>query len=199
MSDDQHNGKRSSTNRGRVRLSNGSSVGSKGNVRDTLTHKEYDYVHGNGARALYRRLDPTEAARSIFDRAETDASLSRPGNKRFLPNVDMRAMRARQLKANYDLIIADLGGIDNITLAQSEIARKCATMAVIAQEMEEGLVMDDKTKFDFDQYIIVARAQASLFRSLGVERKSRDITGDTLDNYVQRQRAYQNRRGENGG
>lgn len=195
MTSDRKNGKRN----GRVRLSNGSSLDQKGNVRDTLTHSEYEYVYGDGARKLYDRLNGDESGRSIYDRAETDVNVSRPGSKRFLQNVDMRSLRARQLKANYDLIVQDLGGIDNITLAQSEIARKCATMAVLAQEMEAAMVMNDKVNFDFDQYIIVARAQASLFRTLGIDRKQRDVTGDTLDNYVRRQKGYENWRGRNGG
>lgn len=191
--------KRKNGARGRVRLSGGNSFEGKGQVKDTLTHSTYEFVYGDGARKMYNRLDKDEQKKSIYDRADSNANITHPGNKKFLQNVDNRSLRARQLKSTYDLIVNDLGGIENITLAQSEIARKCATMAVLSQEMESAMVMDDKDNWDFDQYMILARAQASLFRTLGIDRKQRDVSGETLDNYVQRRDSYQDWKGRHGG
>lgn len=170
----------------------------KGNVQDTLKNSEYEYVYGDGARRLYNQLNPEEQKRSIYDRADTNENITSPGSKKFLQGVDNRSLRARKLKSTYDLIIQDLGGIDNITLAQSELARKCATMAVLSQEMESAMVMDDKENWDFDQYIILSRAQSSLFRTLGIDRKAKDTQGDTLDSYVGKQKNYRDWRERHG-
>ena len=122
--------------RGRVRLTRGSSMNGTGNVRDNLTNSEYEYVYGDGARKLYERLDPEQSEKSIYDRADGNSAVTHPGSKKFLQNVDGRSLRARKLKSTYDLIIQDLGGIDNITVAQSELARKCATMAVLVAGLD---------------------------------------------------------------
>jgi hypothetical protein len=184
----QKNGKGSEKTQRRVRLS-----GKSGELYEPLKDSEYEYIYGNSASKFLHRIDTEAADKSIYDRAETNPEITRTKTKKFI-DADERNARARQLKATYDLIISDLGGIDNVTLAQSEVARRAATMAVIGQEMESSFVRNDLETFDFDSYIVVSRAQMSLFRVLGIERKKKDADGggDTLDQYMQSKKKYEN-------
>jgi len=188
------NGKGSNHTQRRVRLK-----GSGGELYEPLKDSEYEYIYGNSASKFLHRIDTEAEDKSIYDRAETNPEITRTKTKKFI-DADERNARARQLKATYDLIISDLGGIDNVTLAQSEVARRAATIAVIGQEMESSFVRNDLETFDFDSYIVVSRAQMSLFRVLGIERKKKDADGggETLDQYMQSKKKYENYKEKHG-
>lgn len=107
-------------------------------------------------------------------------------DKHYLRQADGRTKRTRAMKAAYHQILADLGGADQTSLAEMELARRCSTLSVIANEMENALAAGQLEHFDFEQYIILARTQASIFRILGVKRKQKKVEEEpTLESYLE--------------
>lgn len=112
----------------------------------------------------------------------------------FLKELNGHSWRGRHMKQAYNQIVSDLGGEDNISFAQSEIARRCAALAVLAMENETALSLFDEDHFNSDEYIIISRAQAQLFKQLGMQRKQKQVGSDkpaapaSLDDYLKRKR-----------
>lgn len=109
-------------------------------------------------------------------------------SKELLRGVNGRSWRGRQMKETFHVLVTDLGGIDTVSFAEAETARRCAALSVIAAEMETNLTLYNDESFNLDDYLLVARAQNQLFKSLGMKRRARNVNSNatSLDSYLLR-------------
>jgi hypothetical protein len=105
------------------------------------------------------------------------------GRKLFAPETtDGRFHAALRYRDILEQIQADLGGPDGLSEAQRQLARRAATMCAQAEIMEAEAVSG--RAFDVHCFATLANCQRRLFESIGIERRSRDIT-PSLSNYLQ--------------
>ena len=120
---------------------------------------------------------------------ESVAKESQTKSKRdFIPNVDGRQKRAKEMFKLYNDFVLDMGGDNYATAAQKELARRCATLSILAKELEEQIAEQhgdgetvDKTLFT--QYMDVCKTSSQLMTKLNrVRVVDRDPEG--LDDYL---------------
>ena len=104
------------------------------------------------------------------------------GKALFLDGVDGRTLAARRYRDLFHSFVSDLGGMDITSEAQRQLARRCATMSCQAEVMEAEFVAGDDT--DWDQYLHLVGTLSRALSHLGIERKALDVTGPTLEEYI---------------
>lgn len=98
--------------------------------------------------------------------------------------VDLRTKRGRTMLMAYGEYVSDKGGEDRMSFAEKELARRCATLAMVAAGLEEKLVETSVLNEDaLAQYIVTSRTLTSLLRILGTDRRPRDITSISIKDY----------------
>jgi hypothetical protein len=94
-----------------------------------------------------------------------------------LPNVDGRSLWVRRFRDLLALHLSDLGGADNISEAQKAIARRAAVLIVELEQLEQKFATQGASEGgQLDQYQRVSNTLRRLLESLGLERRSRDVT-----------------------
>lgn len=102
-----------------------------------------------------------------------------------LNEVDLRTRKGRLMYVAYANYVSDKGGEDNMTFAEKELARRCATLAMVAAGIEDTLTETQELNEDaLAQYVVVSRTLSSLLRIYGTKREARDITPNSLSDYV---------------
>jgi hypothetical protein len=97
--------------------------------------------------------------------------------KVYLRSVDdldgrtLAAKRTRQLVAN---IVTDLGGEENTTAGQRELVKHAAVLGAFIEDHEAAWIAGEK--IPLDTYLAAVNAQRRLLRTIGLERKQRDVT-----------------------
>jgi hypothetical protein len=111
------------------------------------------------------------------------ACRSRVGNgKVLLPMTDGRSVTARRFQDLYEDIAADLGGLDHLSEAERQLIRRAATLSAESERQEAEWA--NGRPFDLTLYSTTANCLRRLFETLGLERKSRDVT-PSLQSYLQ--------------
>jgi hypothetical protein len=102
-----------------------------------------------------------------------------------LAGCDHRSARMRRLK---DLIgghVADLGGRDMISEAEFCLVRRCALLTLELELLEARFeAHDGASATDLQLYQQVASSLRRLHESLGLKRRSRDVTAPDLQTYI---------------
>jgi hypothetical protein len=103
-------------------------------------------------------------------------------------NAPARSAVARRLGDLYQETISDLGGeAAGLSEGQRQIARRIATIAACCEGLEAAYVSTGE--LDVQVYTLLANAQNRLLRTIGIERRQRDVTGNALDRYIAAKRA----------
>lgn len=119
-------------------------------------------------------VDP--GSRADQGRKKADHPPVRDG--RLLPGVDGRGAWARRARSILQAHLTDLGGVENTSVAERSLCRRCATLSIALEQLEakfaaaEGVI----SHTDLDLY---ARGTGHLRRtleSLGLERRAKNIT-----------------------
>jgi hypothetical protein len=96
-----------------------------------------------------------------------------------LPGLDGRSAWIRRCK---DLIaehVSDLGGEDNCSAAERSLVRRCAVITTELEMLEAKFAAAGQAKpDDLDLYQRTAGNLRRLLLSLGLQRRSRDVTDD---------------------
>jgi hypothetical protein len=109
-----------------------------------------------------------------------------------LPDVDGRSPWVRRCK---DLIaerLADLGGFDNCSGAERSIMRRASVLEVELEHLESTFALAGSAEPELlDLYARVAANHRRLLESVGLQRRSRDVTtfGDLIKQDQEEQRA----------
>jgi hypothetical protein len=117
--------------------------------------------------------------------------------KRLIPRtkgadiVDGRSAYMRRFKDLMRMHHADLGGIDNLSEAEQAIIRRAVTLIIILERLEFDFAASDELKTpsaaSITQYSQVANTVKRLLESLGLKRRSKDITPDLASYLKSRQ------------
>jgi hypothetical protein len=98
------------------------------------------------------------------------------GSAVFLEGVDGRSVLARRYRDILASLVSDMGG--DPSEAQSLIARRSATLAVWCELAETAMAKGDN--LDIAEFTTAANALRRLLSDLGLERRARDVTHQTL-------------------
>lgn len=106
-------------------------------------------------------------------------------NHGFLAEIDLRTRKGRLALCVYAMYCEDKGGESNMSIAQMELARRAATIGMTCADLEERLIMGENVDDnDFAKYMLATRALTTVLRQLGIKREMKDITPNTLDQYL---------------
>ena len=98
--------------------------------------------------------------------------------------VDGRSSWTRRAKQFIDAHLSDLGGIDNTSAAERSLVRRCATLSVELERLEGKFALAGKADpADLDLYIRASGNLRRILESLGLQRRTKDVTpslGDLL-------------------
>jgi hypothetical protein len=101
-----------------------------------------------------------------------------------LPNVDGRSLWVRRYRDIVAMHTADLGGDDNITAAERALVRRAACLVVELETLECKFAQEGAPKgWQFTRYLRACNSLRRLLVSLGLQRRSKDVTPD-LDTYL---------------
>jgi hypothetical protein len=93
----------------------------------------------------------------------------------FLPaNIDMRTKVARRFQSVFSSILADQGNMEIMSEGRRQLARRCAALAVIAEQMEAQYIMEEK--FNLDDYLNIVRVLNTTFKNIGLDRRQIDLS-----------------------
>jgi hypothetical protein len=98
-----------------------------------------------------------------------------------LSDLDSRtkaARRALTLRAGF---LVDLGGSDNSSTAQTELAQRGAVLGAMLEDREAKYLSGDG--INLTEYCTLVNAQRRVLADIGLERRQKDVL--TLDNYLQ--------------
>ena len=91
------------------------------------------------------------------------------------------------MKHLYQGFVSDLGGADYATVAQLELARRAAGLAMMARERERQIVAGDTSEEVFSEYVILSKTLNAMVKTLGTQRVTKPIGDDkpkTLEAYL---------------
>jgi hypothetical protein len=104
---------------------------------------------------------------------------SRQYNGALLPGIDGRSMWVRRAKELIDSHTTALGGVDNISPAESALVRRSAVLIVELERLERIFALAGQADADsLDLYARVAGNLRRLLEAVGLKRVPRDVTFD---------------------
>jgi hypothetical protein len=101
-----------------------------------------------------------------------------------LDQLDGRTMAAKNARALMDNLENDLGGADRLTAAEREIVRRAALVSAMAEHEETSWLMGKGV--DVAAYCALVNVQRRLLTTVGLQRRSRDVTPDLAKYIAQR-------------
>ena len=92
--------------------------------------------------------------------------------RHFLTPGGEQSVSGRRHRDIYDAITEDLGGVEHLSEAERQLARRCAQLAIEAEIMED--VRATGGALDIEAYIAIVNAQGRALTRLGLRRRQRD-------------------------
>jgi hypothetical protein len=117
----------------------------------------------------------THSARAT-SRLATVRSKVTNGRRVFAVGGDGRGAWTRRWKDIVELHVADAGGRDHMTEAMLSLCRRAATLEIQLEQLE--CCMSEGDDVDIEIYGRIASHLRRILETLGLERKSKDITPD---------------------
>ena len=121
-----------------------------------------------------------------------------PGDKRYgrsritnsngelLPDIDGRSIIARRYRDIISAILVDQGGADQCSESRTQLIRRFAAAAVLAEQMESRLANGEQ--IDIQEHATLSSTLVRLAQRIGIDRVAKDIT-PSLDQYLANQEA----------
>ena len=100
-----------------------------------------------------------------------------------LPGIDGRSVVARRYRDLFSALCSDAGGMDRMSEARVQLARRYAALAVQAETMEAGLARGEA--MDLTSYTQLVSTLVRVASRLGINRVPRDVTPD-IKTYLSR-------------
>jgi hypothetical protein len=124
---------------------------------------------------------PADAA-SIESRPGPDAPRHGPKFRLLtLAELDKRTSAARRAHDLIGSVTADLGGLDRLATGERQIVQRAAMIGTMAEDIEARWLLGEPV--DATVLCTLANAQRRLFESVGLQRRSRNVT-PSVDEYV---------------
>ncbi len=96
------------------------------------------------------------------------------GARHFLTPGGEQSISGRRSRDIYDAITEDLGGVEHLSEAERQLARRCAQLAIEAEIMED--VRATGGALDIETYVTLTNALGRALGRLGLKRVARDVT-----------------------
>jgi hypothetical protein len=91
----------------------------------------------------------------------------------FLEGLDKRTDLARALRQNYDDIVADIGGVDELSHIKSVLVERFVWLEAIVQQIEHQLTVGEIDRSEaISRWVQALNTLIGLSKVLGIERKS---------------------------
>jgi hypothetical protein len=126
------------------------------------------------------------ASKQLTQRKTKARSRVTNGKSLFPKEVDQRSLYYRRFRDLIDLLSADLGGADRLSIAEQSIVRTASThMAALEQlEMRFALAESGATNDDLATYTTLSNSLRRLLKELGIKRGSKDVTPQSPRDYL---------------
>jgi hypothetical protein len=99
------------------------------------------------------------------------------GSRLLGPDADQRSTWARRMRDLIELHVADLGGENNVSVAEQSIIRRASALTTELERMETKFATENAASArDLDLYIRAAGGLRRLLETIGLERRPRDVT-----------------------
>jgi hypothetical protein len=98
-----------------------------------------------------------------------------------LPGVDGRSPTARRYRDLCATLSADQGGAAHLSEARTQLVRRFAAAACLAENMEAKLVNGEA--IDLAEHALLCSTLVRLAQRIGIDRRSRNVT-PTLSDYL---------------
>lgn len=104
--------------------------------------------------------------------------------KGFLSRLDGRTEIARELRAAFDEIVADQGGVDGLSHVRRSLVERFCWLEAVLRSLELRIAEADKAETAelLSRWIQGLNSLTGLARTLGLERRARKV--DDLRSYV---------------
>jgi hypothetical protein len=96
-----------------------------------------------------------------------------------LPNVDGRSIIARRYRDITTAILADQGGADVCSESRTQLIRRFAAAAVLAEQLESRLANGEQV--DINEHATLSSTLVRLAQRIGIDRIPRDISPTLSD------------------
>lgn len=103
------------------------------------------------------------------------------GKQLFLGRVDERSLVARRYREVLVSIVSDLGGQDAMSEAELILARRAASLVVVAEQHES--IMAEGGKLDLESYMPAVNTLMRLLSTLGLKRRPKQVGPSPLASY----------------
>jgi hypothetical protein len=105
-----------------------------------------------------------------------------------LPGVDGRSALARRYRDVLGALTSDQGGGDRLSEARTQLCRRFAAAAVLAEAMEARLVNGEA--IDLQEHALLSSTLVRLAQRIGIDRRARNLVPDLAD-YLEAKKASQ--------
>jgi hypothetical protein len=113
-------------------------------------------------------------------------------NGKLLPGVDQRSSWVRRAKELIAEHLADLGGVDATSAAERSLVRRCAVLTTELERLETKFALaGEASAEDLDLYQKLTNTLRRALESLGLQRRMRDVTPPTVDQYLRHVQAQE--------
>jgi hypothetical protein len=104
------------------------------------------------------------------------------------PEIDQRGPLVRRLRDLINDHASDLGGMDNISSSERALVHRASMIVLLTETIETKFILSNlKIKpYELADYVKTVGALRRVLATLGLQRRSRDIT-PTVDEYLQQQ------------
>jgi hypothetical protein len=114
------------------------------------------------------------SVRRSITRAQKCARSRVSNGKDLLPNIDGRTFIARRYRDITRAVLLDQGGIETISEARAQLARRFAAASVLAEQLEARLVKGEE--INIAEHALLVSSAVRIARQIGVNRIARDIS-----------------------
>ncbi|MGC1274345.1 MAG: hypothetical protein WBC44_11615 [Planctomycetaceae bacterium] len=91
----------------------------------------------------------------------------------FLSGLDKRTDLAKSLRANYETIVEDLGGRDDLSHVKAALVERFVWLEAILKTIEHDLVTGDIDKAEaLGRWVQAVNSLSGLAKTLGIDRRS---------------------------
>jgi hypothetical protein len=103
------------------------------------------------------------------------------------PGIDGRSAWTRRCRTLITAHVADLGGVENCSVAERNIVRRAAVLTTELERMEAQFALaGEASADDLDVYQRVANSLRRLLEAVGLQRRPRTVAELPLDEYLAR-------------
>ena len=129
-------------------------------------------------------LKPADSAPKSGSSAQPDGrkshARSRVSNGRdVLPNIDGRSLIARRYRDIVTAVVGDQGGIAHCSESRTQLIRRFAAAAVLAEQMESKLANGEE--ISIQDHALLCSTLVRVAQRIGIDRRARTIVPDLKD------------------